>query len=115
VVSGRSQSYAKTANRPGSGTTFGGIREITSDDIWTQPQRELFKQINDKREQLETLGKLKQLRTDELSILIDDLVKTGMKKSRVAKIFRMAPSLIGDLVVRSETARALLGMVDDQI
>jgi hypothetical protein len=114
MVSGRSQSYAKTASRPGSGTTFGGLREITSEDIWTQPQRDLFKKINEKREQLETLDRLKMLRTDELSILIDDLVRTGMKKSRVARIFRMASSLVSDLVVRSETARALLEVVDDQ-
>jgi hypothetical protein len=60
------------------------------------------------------LDRLKMLRTDELSILIDDLVRTGMKKSRVARIFRMASSLVSDLVVRSETARALLEVVDDQ-
>lgn len=79
-----------------------------ADEIWSDRQRELFRQINDKREQLDIWEKVKQLRTDELSILIADLAETGMTKSRIAKIFRIAPSLVSDLVVRADTARAVL-------
>ena len=84
------------------------------DDIWSDRQRELFRSINDKREELDTWEKVKQLRTDELSILIAELAETGMTKSRIAKIFRITPSGVSDFLVRADTARALLGVVDDQ-
>jgi len=81
---------------------------VTSDDVWTDRQRELFKLINDKRDDLENGERIRQMRLDELSILIEDILNTGMKKSRVARVFHMSASMVRDLTDRAETARALL-------
>jgi len=94
--------------RGGQGSVGGGRRILSIDEIWSDRQRELFRKINEKREQLDTWEKVKQLRTDELSILIADLAETGMTKSRIAKMFRITPSGVSDLLVRAETARAIL-------
>jgi len=85
-----------------------GRRQVTSDDVWTDRQRELFKLINDKRDDLENGERIRQMRLDELSILIEDILNTGMKKSRVARVFHMPASMVRDLTDRAETARALL-------
>jgi hypothetical protein len=114
-VSGRMKNYdAPPGRKSGQGSAGAGRRILSIDEVWTDEQRRLFKQIQNKREVLETWEKVKQLRLDELSILIADLAETGMTKSRIAKMFRMAPSLVSDMVVRADTARALLEVASDQ-
>lgn len=101
--------YGAPAGRPGRARMMGaGVRELTADDIWTDRQRDLFRAINDKREALDGWEKIKQLRTDELCILLAELHETGMKKSRISKLFKLSSYSVGDYIERAETARALL-------
>lgn len=101
-------------NRPidGSGLRGGGVggRAANPNAPWTDRQRDLYRKIIAKKEEIETNRRDLERLEDDLSVLADDLVGTGMKRSAVASVMCVSPGYLSNLIVRAETARALRKM-----
>lgn len=106
---GKNNGYVRGSSRSGGqGQVFSGVKEITPDDIWTQPQRDLFRDINWARQEIENVEKLREQKIDYLALKVLDMLDTGMKKTRVARVFRMSPAYVADLAERGNTVRAIM-------
>ncbi len=103
------KNYDSPPGRRNTGTKV--AKAIT--DVWTDAQRDLYWKITRKREQIDTMEREKATLVDDLSVLVQDMSRAGMKSARIARVFKVTPSMVSDLLVRAETVRALRE-ADDQ-
>lgn len=107
MVAKKSQNYRKPPGRSHSGSTFAGLREVTSDDVWTQPQRDLFREIQWAQAQVDEAERQQAAKVDFLALKFADLAKL-MSKARISRVFKIGPYQVADLVERGETVRAIM-------
>lgn len=100
--------YKRGPGRAGGGGSIGGqAHGFSPDSIWTDQQRNLFRQALEFDKAIFAADKEREALVDELSILVKQMHETGMKKGRLCQIFSISHPQLVDLLERGNTAQAI--------
>lgn len=81
---------------------------MADDEIWTDLQRDLFKDIVWAHKQIAEIDDTREKRIDFLALKVKQMAGTGMKKNRISKVFQMSQHTVDDLIERGNTVQALM-------
>lgn len=106
--------YDKPAGRSGGGRRVVGKKVKSADEIWTDDQRRLYREIKDLETQIENLLRERDALTDQIGIRVRRLLsEAGMSKTRLRTVFGYQYHRIDDLVERANTALAIQRELED--
>jgi hypothetical protein len=100
--------YRKPPGRRGGNTgALARTRVLGADEIWSDSQRSLFREVIGVLTALDDLEERKNALFDDLGILFGRLVEAKLSRTRIATACGMAMSRVDALIEQGNTAKAL--------